>query len=359
MDSFDFHRLTDFDFEELCKDLFEDELGLKFEIFSRGRDHGIDLRHSCSDHGLVIVQCKHWIRSDGTRLVRHFRTEEKPKIERLKPDRYLIATTTELSVDNKDSMVKDLQPWIRSPGDIHGAHDLAALLRENPELVKRHLRLWLSSSVVLDALMNKSIFVRSRDLAEDAAEAIQTYAPNTGFVRAQALLEQGHICIIAGEPGIGKTTLAQVLAQGYNGQLLLEVLEQLRVPFLAAVRDTIDAEPINLSYESEFCNRTNTLLALCEHFEDRRLIDFTADRLARAEIPQFGEGSDDMISLVNSVRLTSVAEISQHYERLAEMTAKWIYDGVIAPDFGDLRSIQSQLDELPTTGSYSAGVSPR
>jgi hypothetical protein len=45
VDSFDLGRLSDYDFEVLCKDLFEDLLDVPLEVFARGREPGIDLRH--------------------------------------------------------------------------------------------------------------------------------------------------------------------------------------------------------------------------------------------------------------------------------------------------------------------------
>ena len=45
MDTFDLGRLTDHDFELVCRDLLGALLGVAFEVFPRGRDGGIDLRH--------------------------------------------------------------------------------------------------------------------------------------------------------------------------------------------------------------------------------------------------------------------------------------------------------------------------
>lgn len=89
MDSFDIARLTDFDFESVCKDLFEEILELPLEMFTPGADQGVDLRHfyTTSNESLVI-QCKHWYRAGRAKLISHMREKERPKILRLASTRY-------------------------------------------------------------------------------------------------------------------------------------------------------------------------------------------------------------------------------------------------------------------------------
>ncbi|MFL6120217.1 hypothetical protein, partial [Actinophytocola sp.] len=80
---------------------------------------------------------------------------------------------------------------------------------------------------VLEALLNKDIVTRSAALAEELNESIRTYVPNQSFSRALEILTNTHVCVIAGLPGIGKTTLARVLAAQHlaTGYELIEVSE--------------------------------------------------------------------------------------------------------------------------------------
>jgi hypothetical protein len=57
--------------------------------------------------------------------------------------------------------------------------------------------------------------VRSAALAEEVRETLQTYVPNASFKTASDMLNKTNVCIIAGIPGIGKTTLARVLVAEY------------------------------------------------------------------------------------------------------------------------------------------------
>jgi hypothetical protein len=45
VETFDLSRLTDFDFEAVCRDIFEEEFGVSLELFATGADAGVDLRH--------------------------------------------------------------------------------------------------------------------------------------------------------------------------------------------------------------------------------------------------------------------------------------------------------------------------
>lgn len=219
MDSFDINRLTDFDFEAVCKDMFESELSMSLEIFTPGRDSGIDLRHMEADTGnTLIVQCKHWPQATSSALIKHLAKIELPKLVRLNPQRYILATSARLTPAAKDKIVAALHPYVMSVADIYGLHEITSMLSRHPEIVRRHLRLWLSSASVLQALINKSTLTRSQDLIEDIRAAALVYVPNPSYQKAMRILEDEHSCIISGIPGIGKTTLAQVLSFAYTVQ---------------------------------------------------------------------------------------------------------------------------------------------
>jgi hypothetical protein len=55
--------LSDKEFEVLCKDILEDELKIRLQVFKKGRDKGIDLRYACDRENKIIVQAKHFIGS--------------------------------------------------------------------------------------------------------------------------------------------------------------------------------------------------------------------------------------------------------------------------------------------------------
>ena len=216
MDEYDLGRLSDREFEALCKDLFEEILDVeRLEIFARGADGGIDLRGQDAHGGLVVVQCKHWWRSDGSALARHVEREERPKVERLAPARYLLATSTDLSVDAKDRLYAALRPFAHAPTDVYGRQEIVAELRKRPHVVRRHPPLWFHSAEALSAVTQKHLFERNRDLAGDIARTLRVFVPGDTFPEALRLLQEEHVCLVSGLPGNGKTSLAHALAATY------------------------------------------------------------------------------------------------------------------------------------------------
>ncbi|MET8012278.1 restriction endonuclease [Streptomyces sp. NPDC005271] len=227
METFDLSRLTDFDFEAVCKDLLEEELGLRLEIFSAGADGGVDLRHLRPAGESLIVQCKHWHRSGRAKLIEHIQNVEAAKVAKLKPQRYILATSVSLTKGAKDKLFEALKPYVKTPNDIYGKEEIDALLRKYDQIVRRHLRLWLTSASVLNALLVKNVVTRSQELAREFEGTLRTYAANPSYARALEVLESRHVCVIAGIPGIGKTTLGQVLSAHYmaTGYELVEISE--------------------------------------------------------------------------------------------------------------------------------------
>jgi hypothetical protein len=301
METFDLSRLTDFDFEAVCKDIFESEYGLPLEIFSPGPDAGIDLRYLHAGSSELVVQCKHWVRSPRSKLVAYIKDVESLKVKDLRPGRYVLATSAELTKDAKDKIFKALTPYVKTPSDIHGRHELDALLRKHEKIVRRHLRLWLTSASVLSSLLHKSILTRSHQLADDLDNTLRTYAPNESYARAADLLEARHSCVIAGIPGIGKTTLAHVLCAKYvsAGYELIEVSEDLE-----EANSLWDDEVAQIFYYDDFLGQTALEDKLGKN-EDSRLLSL----MRRA-------GSARNKRFILTTREYILAQARQRYEKL-------------------------------------------
>ena len=223
MTRYDFSQLSDYEFEALVRDLLQEELGVSLEMFTPGPDAGIDLRlMGSSDEGpLLVVQCKRWEPSAWKELLRQLKRSEKDKIVKLNPARYLLATSVQLTPKRKDKVVDLLGPWLKTPSDVIGRDDLLGLLSRHPQVERRHVKLWLTSADVLDAVVNSGIANRSETTVEEAKRQLRLWVANPSFERAKGLLDKHHISVISGPPGIGKSMLADVLladlaARGYE-----------------------------------------------------------------------------------------------------------------------------------------------
>jgi hypothetical protein len=218
MSNYDFAYLSSFDFEVLVRDLLQKDLNLTLESFKSGRDEGIDLRYSKDSKGSLIVQCKHYIGSTLRRLIHSLKTEEREKVHKLQPGRYLLATSLGLTPKNKEEIREIFYPYCLSPADILGKDDINNLLGKFSDIERKNFKLWLTSQAVLERVLHNAIFTRTDFELENIQRKLKFYVQNQSYFKAQKILDEHHCCIIAGIPGIGKTTLAEILMVDYSAR---------------------------------------------------------------------------------------------------------------------------------------------
>lgn len=214
--SYDFSKLNDREFEALGASIIERGYGMNVETFKSGKDGGVDGRFWI-DNDEGVIQCKHWLKTPYSTLISKLKDEEKAKVEKLSPKRYIFVTSKELSRVNKQEIKAIFEPFILRDDDIWGYEDLNSFLekKENFDVVERHYKLWINSSNVLKVLMNAAIKGRSKSTLEDIKKHSAKYAVTNNHILGRQILDQKNVVIISGEPGIGKTTLADNLALEY------------------------------------------------------------------------------------------------------------------------------------------------
>jgi hypothetical protein len=215
MPDYDFKTLSPDDFEPLVRDLLQEELSIPLESFKTGRDKGIDLRYNPSETENLIIQCKHYANSTYQLLFGQLKREEVSKVQSLNPTRYILVTSLGLTPDNKESIKQLFDPYCSSTGDVYGKDDLNNLLGKHPKIERSHFKLWLTSTTVLQKVLQSSVFNRSEVEAEDIKRKFKYYVATGSVEKAKDILEKSHYCLIAGIPGIGKTILAEMLVAHY------------------------------------------------------------------------------------------------------------------------------------------------
>ncbi len=232
---YDFKSLSDYDFEQLVCDLLSVQLGQPIESFRRGRDSGIDLRYTTAGKRKAIVQCKHYAKTPFSGLCLTMEKEYN-KINRLCPERYILVTSQFLTPMEKNRLLEILTPFCKSTGDILGGSELNTLLRQYPTVEQAHYKLWLTSSAVLEKVLHGGIHQQSAVMEEEIQRKLKLYVQSKkAYSKAREMLKKFNCCIISGIPGIGKTTLAEILSIYYldQGYQIIKVRSDIQEALLA------------------------------------------------------------------------------------------------------------------------------
>jgi hypothetical protein len=268
MAEYTFHSLSDADFEDLSCDLLGAALKTSFQRFTKGPDSGIDLLRGARMKGGIVVQCKHYSGSKFAALKSKLAADELPKIAKLAPRRFILATSLGLTPKNKEELYQILAPHCRGLHDIYGRDDLNSLLREYPKIETTHYKLWLTSTAVLQRVLRHGATLWNAMTKEDIERKMSLYVQTGAYRVASDILHEQHCCLLSGIPGIGKTTLAQVLVtrlldQGYE---LVSVRDD--------IQEALDAcDPLNrqVIYYDDFLGQSSITERLGKN-EDRSIV---------------------------------------------------------------------------------------
>ncbi len=213
MKRYNFEYLTWLDFENLSRDVVEAREHLALESFSVGRDKGIDFRRIYDKKRSLVVQCKHY--KDYKTLYYKLKNDELPKVKQLQPSRYILIASVNMTSDQKEKIVTLFNPYIVNPLDVICASDIEQEIDKNEHILRKNHKLWLTSSKVLELVLQKKIIGRSNRLEIDMKQKVKLYVETADVGRTLEILDKNHYGVISGAPGVGKTTLAQILSLYY------------------------------------------------------------------------------------------------------------------------------------------------
>ena len=273
MSDYDFHQLSPHDLETLTRDLLQAHWKITIESFKSGKDGGIDLRYAAGSDR-IIIQVKHFLKTGFAGLLRELGVEVV-KVRKLNPQRYVLVTSVPLSPHNKNTIVTRIGANFLQPNDVIGRDDLNNLLAHYPAIEGQHYKLWLASRAVLDRVIHNAAVTRSEFKARKTYEDARRYVPSSAYPQALEMLKDHRIVILSGPPGVGKSTLANLLLyehleNGYQAIVIQRDIEEGQSLFQPGIRQVF--------YFDDFMgatflgDRTGALVGT----NDRALLDFVA-----------------------------------------------------------------------------------
>ena len=223
-----YDNLNDMEFEALCNDIMSRRLGIPLRRFGPGKDGGVDLTDDAAKKN-IVVQVKHYRSSPTDQLVRSLKNE-LPKVKKLQPKKYYICCSRELTAKNISELYQHFGAYMESSWNIVTLTEIDDLLHQDAyrDILKRHFKLWLDSTGILEELLNDEIFVDCEALLSDVDELQRLFVRTSAFDRALKVLETNQPLCIIGDPGVGKSITSKMLvlhyaAQGYRVRYTTDV----------------------------------------------------------------------------------------------------------------------------------------
>ncbi|MEU7743607.1 restriction endonuclease [Nonomuraea sp. NPDC049158] len=208
MPEYDFHTLSPADFERFVCDLLNEELGLDLHSYPEGRDQGVDLLQVGEDGHRTVGQCKHYAKSDRSKLIASAKKEAGKKGRRT-ADRYIFVTSHPMSSETEAEVMRILGIPQR---DVWALDKLNEALGRHGAVERRHPKLWLGSTGVLDSIVHAGCWHRAEASLRAVADRARFWVETPSYGRVFDLLERLGVCVITGAPGVGKTYLAEMIA---------------------------------------------------------------------------------------------------------------------------------------------------
>jgi len=215
---FNYQALNDVEFENLCKDVMERVLSVKLRNFTKGRDGGIDMADNTLGNN-VLVQVKHYIRSTFSDLRTSLR-KEQVKVNKKKPNQYYICCGMTLTADNINEVYTMFSDYMDSDRNVMTLIEIDEFLQkeENADIVRKHYKLWLHASGILNEVYNLHIFIDCEALFSNIKEEADYFVKTTVYDDCLECLDKNRMIFIVGHPGIGKTMTSKMLLLHYAEQ---------------------------------------------------------------------------------------------------------------------------------------------
>ncbi|MDT3699323.1 MAG: restriction endonuclease [Thermincola sp.] len=215
---FNYANLNDVEFEALCKDVMEKKLSTSLRLFAKGRDGGIDLTDNICTHN-IIIQAKHYIGSKFSNL-RATLKKEIENVSKWNPNQYYVCCGMQLTDANIKEIYDMFSDFMDTDKNIITLKEIDEFLQkpENSDVVRKHYKLWLYASNILNEIFNQDIFIDCETLLSDIDEDSKYFIQTDIYDQSIEHLDKHGLLMITGGPGVGKTITSKMLVLYYATQ---------------------------------------------------------------------------------------------------------------------------------------------
>lgn len=210
---YNYSNIEDMEFETLSKDLLKKYTGIDFTIFAKGKDGGIDGIYE-NKNEKIIFQSKHYLKTGFNGLFSTLKKTELKKAEELNPTRYILLTTVELSVGQTNKIFELFKPYIKNKSDIIDLKKIDEILDNNKEIILKYPNLWYSYEIIKE-ILGDNIYNHYRNKLKRLKQNFEIFVWCEQYEEVLKKIEKENIFIISGAPGVGKSTLANMLCLMY------------------------------------------------------------------------------------------------------------------------------------------------
>lgn len=282
-------NLSDYDFELLCRDIVQTKTGLRLSCFGKGADGGIDAMNLYANENVgttptIIVQAKHYPRTPFSKL----KSEARSLAEKLGAGRcktLYFMTSLPLTAKNIQEL-KIVLDGIAESVEVWGLQGIDDFLSspEGDGVLFANFKLWVQSTNAISMIVNHGACIDSSQLQSSIEDKQDLFVPTEAFVSAEKILEAHGFVVLTGSPGVGKTTISQMLALRYagNGFRLIYTTDA----DVARVKDRLSPDPaarefillddfLGQSYWNASDIRPReiqTLISYCSRFPNKKLV---------------------------------------------------------------------------------------
>lgn len=212
---YQYGNLSDFEFELLCRDIMERKLGCPLRCFAPGRDGGVDITETKLS-GKHMVQVKHYIDSPYRTLLSSLK-RELPKVKQKQPEHYYVCCAKQLTAQNISEIYQLFSDYMDDAEAVVDRVEIDNFLhkKENADILERHYKLWLESTSVLEQLGNQDIAIDCDAFFYQIEKEQKLFVKTKYYEEGRQILENEHMLMLLGDPGVGKTMLTKMLALAF------------------------------------------------------------------------------------------------------------------------------------------------